>query len=35
LLLKDYSRENARKVKNIVLLWLAIGLLAFVAGAIG
>ena len=35
LLLKDYSRENARKVKNNVLLWLAIGLLAFVAGAIG
>jgi len=35
MLLKDYSRENARKVKNIVLLWLAIGLLAFVAGAIG
>jgi geranylgeranylglycerol-phosphate geranylgeranyltransferase len=35
LLLKDYSRENARKVKNIVLLWLVIGLLAFVAGAIG
>jgi len=35
LLLKDYSRENARKVKNIVLLWFIIGLLAFVAGAIG
>lgn len=35
LLLKDYSRGNARKVKNIVLLWFVIGLLAFVAGAIG
>jgi geranylgeranylglycerol-phosphate geranylgeranyltransferase len=32
-LLKDYSRENARKVKNIVLLWFIIGLFAFVAGA--
>ena len=35
LLLKDYSRENARKVKNIVLLWFVIGLLAFVVGAMG
>jgi geranylgeranylglycerol-phosphate geranylgeranyltransferase len=35
LLLKDYSRENARKVKNIVLLWFVTGLLAFVAGAMG
>lgn len=35
MLLKDYSRENARKVKNLVLLWFIIGLLAFVAGAIG
>jgi geranylgeranylglycerol-phosphate geranylgeranyltransferase len=35
MLLKDYSRENARKVKNIVLLWFTVGLLAFVAGAIG
>jgi geranylgeranylglycerol-phosphate geranylgeranyltransferase len=35
LLLKDHSRENARKIKNIVLLWFIIGLLAFVAGAIG
>jgi geranylgeranylglycerol-phosphate geranylgeranyltransferase len=35
LLLEDYSRENARKVKNIVLLWFVIGLLAFVAGAMG
>lgn len=35
LLLKDYSRENARKIKNVVLLWFIVGLLAFVAGAIG
>ena len=32
MLLKDYSRENARKVKNTVLLWFITGLLAFVAG---
>lgn len=35
ILLKNYSRENARKVKNLVLLWFIIGLLAFVAGATG
>jgi geranylgeranylglycerol-phosphate geranylgeranyltransferase len=35
MLLKDYSRENARKIKNMVLLWFIIGLLAFVAGAVG
>lgn len=34
MLLKDYSRENARKIKNIVLLWFIIGLLAFVVGAL-
>jgi len=34
-LLKDYSRENARKVKKIVLLWFLVGLLAFVVGAVG
>jgi len=33
-LLKDHSRENAKKVKNIVLLWLFVGLLAFVFGAV-
>lgn len=32
-LLGDYSRENARKIKNTILLWFIIGLLAFVAGA--
>jgi geranylgeranylglycerol-phosphate geranylgeranyltransferase len=35
LLLRDYSRNNARKIKNIVLFWLAVGLLAFIAGAVG
>jgi len=34
MLLKDYSRENARKVKKNVLLWFIIGLLAFIVGAI-
>jgi geranylgeranylglycerol-phosphate geranylgeranyltransferase len=33
-LLKDYSKENAKKVKNIVLLWFVIGLLAFFIGAL-
>jgi len=32
LLLKDYSRENARKIKKLVLLWFVIGLLAYVFG---
>ncbi len=32
-LLRDHSREKARKVKNAVLLWFLIGLLAFAAGA--
>lgn len=32
LLRKDYSKDNARKIKNIVLLWFVFGLLAFVAG---
>jgi len=34
MLLKDYSRENARKVKKIVLFWFIIGLLAFVIGSL-
>jgi len=34
MLLKDYSRENARKVKKIVLLWFILGLLAFVIGTV-
>jgi geranylgeranylglycerol-phosphate geranylgeranyltransferase len=32
LLVRDYSRENARKIKNLVLLWFVLGLLAFVFG---
>jgi len=34
MLLKDYSRENARKIKKMVLLWFMVGLLAFVIGAL-
>ena len=34
LLLKDYSRENARKIKKIVLVWFVTGLLAFVLGVL-
>jgi geranylgeranylglycerol-phosphate geranylgeranyltransferase len=32
LLLKDYSRENARRIKKLVLLWFILGLLTFVFG---
>jgi geranylgeranylglycerol-phosphate geranylgeranyltransferase len=35
MLLRDYSRENARKIKTTVLLWSIIGLLAFLVGASG
>jgi len=31
-LIRDYSRENARKIKNSALLWFMSGLLAFVFG---
>ncbi|MDH5375291.1 MAG: geranylgeranylglycerol-phosphate geranylgeranyltransferase [Candidatus Bathyarchaeota archaeon] len=34
MLLRDYSRENARKVKSMVLLWFIFGLLAFIVGAV-
>jgi len=33
MLLRNYSRENAKKVKNMILLWLLFGLIAFVFGA--
>ena len=33
-LFRSCSRENARKVKRMVLLWFAIGLLAFIVGSI-
>lgn len=35
LLLKDYSRENARRIKNLVLLWFITALLAYVLGVFG
>ncbi len=35
MLIRDYSRENARKIKKTVLLWSIIGLLAFILGAYG
>jgi geranylgeranylglycerol-phosphate geranylgeranyltransferase len=34
MLLKNYSRENAKKIKKTVLLWFLIVLLAFIIGAI-
>lgn len=34
LLLRDYSRKNSRRIKNIVLLWFIIGLLAYIFGSI-
>jgi geranylgeranylglycerol-phosphate geranylgeranyltransferase len=33
MLLHDYSRENSRRIKNTVLLWFILGLLAFIVGA--
>lgn len=33
LLLRDYRRENAKKVKNMILLWFVFGLFAFILGA--
>jgi len=33
-LLQNYSRENARRVKNIARIWMVIGLFAFVAGVL-
>jgi geranylgeranylglycerol-phosphate geranylgeranyltransferase len=33
-LLKDYSRESARRIKKIVLLWFVTGLSAFVLGVL-
>ena len=34
LLLRDYSRENAKKIKKLVLLLFIVGLLAFVVGVL-
>jgi 4-hydroxybenzoate polyprenyltransferase len=33
LLLKDYSRENSRRIKKMVLLWFIFGLLAYIFGS--
>jgi len=35
LLIRDYSRKNAKKIKNLVLVWFLFGLLAFTAGTFG
>jgi len=34
-LLRNYSRKNARRVKNLSLVWFITGLLAFIAGTFG
>jgi len=34
-LLQDFSRENSRRAKNLVLIWLVTGLSAFFAGTFG
>ncbi|MCW4047662.1 MAG: geranylgeranylglycerol-phosphate geranylgeranyltransferase [Candidatus Bathyarchaeota archaeon] len=34
LLLADHSRENAKKIKNLILLWFVIGLLAYIFGVL-
>jgi geranylgeranylglycerol-phosphate geranylgeranyltransferase len=33
-LLRDHSRQNARRVKNMVRIWMVIGLFAFIAGVL-
>jgi len=35
LLIRDYSRKNAKKIKNWVLIWFLFGLLAFIVGTFG
>jgi len=35
LLVRDYSRKNARRVKNSILIWFITGLSAFIAGTLG
>jgi geranylgeranylglycerol-phosphate geranylgeranyltransferase len=35
LLVKDYSRKSAKKIKNLALVWFLFGLLAFIAGTFG
>lgn len=33
-LIKDYSRRNTKKIKNIILIWMMMGLIAFITGTI-
>jgi len=33
-LLRDFSRENAKRIKNLVLIWFIFGLVAFLTGVI-
>jgi len=33
-LVKDYNRKNAKKIKSMVLLWMIMGLIAFITGTI-
>ena len=34
LLLRDYSRENSRRIKIYILLWFIFGLLAYIFGSL-
>jgi len=34
MLIRDCSRENARRIKRLSLLWMSLGLLAFISGSI-
>lgn len=34
MLIRDFSRSNARKIKNRVLLWMMLGMIAFFAGSL-
>jgi geranylgeranylglycerol-phosphate geranylgeranyltransferase len=34
MLVRNFSRENSRRIKNAVLLWFIFGLLAFIVGAV-
>ncbi|MEM4713713.1 MAG: hypothetical protein QXQ61_04085, partial [Candidatus Bathyarchaeia archaeon] len=34
MLLSNYSKENARGIKNRVLIWFFVGLIAFVVGSL-
>jgi len=34
-LLRDLSRENAKRIKSLVLIWFVVGLIAFLAGTLG